>query len=277
MKNKINIIFLFFVYFIQLSCGGNFLKDLSKKDSKEALYEDALLLVDKQKYQDAIDKISLITDTEYLARSDVKTTLIGAYAGLCGLNFIDFFTAVSATSSLSLFKMLTAPFSGKTVIPAACDTAQSLMEAQGTVGSRSNDQKLFMAILGMVKMGVNFRDRLDVDDGVGDGTIDAGIQVCTNGTSTGQISDDQLKKVVVGFGLLLENFAGLTASLSGTSSATITALEAQCTSLGISCNITSESSVTAGTLTAFRYLMDSSSYGFRSCDISTPLLCCLTP
>jgi hypothetical protein len=261
--------------FLSNSCGDNVFKDLSTKDSAAALYEDAQKLATQQQYDLAYAKLSQISTQypSYASSDSFKITTAGVQAGQCGLNFINFIQGLSSASGTAVFTILMQAFTGIVVNPQKCVDSQATMATLSTLG---NDQLLFLAILGMTKVGTYVHDRADRTATTGDGVVDAGFSACTTTTSSTTLDDNDMKQVVTGFGLILQNIAVVGGSFASSgASGSMTAINAFCASAGISCVITDPTLVNAQTIRVFRRLLDSSAYGVGSCDISgAPLGCC---
>jgi len=258
-----------------LSCSGNFYKAASQTDSPNALIEDAKNALDDLDYDTAITKmLTLQTNdsTAYLncatvdgVRSCPRELLAGAYAGRCGFTLLPFIASISSSSG-AVFKFLMNSFTSVTVVPADCYSAQQVMETF-TVSQLNSDQKIFLALLGMAKMGVYLRNSADTDK---DGVTDAAFDAC----NTAKISDADVKQVVTGMGLFITYSAALSSTGSATSS--LTTINTVCGALGIDCSITDPNSaaITAGVVAAFRDLIKSTDYGVETaCGNYTPACC----
>lgn len=282
MAKRLRLLLLVFA-FLTNSCGDNILRDMSTKDSADALYEDAMKLATNQKYDDAFIELAAIASRypDYASTDTFKISLAGVQAGQCGLNFINFINGVTSAAGSQMFMIMMQTFRGIAVRPTKCVDAQATMK---TMSNLKDDQLLFLAVLGMTKMGSYLRDRADRTGGTGDGTVDGGFDACATATSATTLDDDDMKEVVTGFGLTLQNFALIGGSFAGSSaSASIDAINAFCNdpdgngnnSDAINCSITDASAVDAVTIRVFRRLLDSSAFGLGSCDISgNPLGCC---
>lgn len=276
---------------VLVSCGGdNYFMQMSSKDSDEALYAEALKLVDAKRYDDALAQIALMSPGGRSGQ-DVVRTRAGIYAGKCGLDFLNFISRIDqAPSPFSLFM---AGFQGVAVNLAHCQTAQDLIETnfgatgvqrESLLGSRvGGNVNLFMAVLGMSKIGAQLRSVADVDGtgGHGNGSVDAGFDAC----SAGSISDAALVNVGTGFALLLDNLTAIAGSLSGGNATLLDGIGAACGDPMLPtnpCTVTSSSDPIwsdANTRTIIRSLIKSQSLGIESCTsgpspIPYPFNCC---
>lgn len=263
------------------SCGGNFFKDVSSKTSDLARYEDALKAIDASDYQGAIDLIEATTP-EFRTQTKVVQTWAGAYAGLCGLDFISVISGLGSSSGAPLLFFMQA-FSNIAVIPAACSTAQIKMEILGNSSQRTTDQNLFMFVLGIAKLGTYLKARADTDS---DGTVDAGFSSCGN-QGPPYVSDSDINEIISGLGLIFDNLASVGASIGGNSAVEdLNAFKETCQSLpGLTnCALTDPNSVaiTPFMRLVFRELIRTSDIGIQSActsaDIGTPsgggTICC---
>lgn len=269
------IIGIFFLFFI-LGCGGNLFKLTAKKDTSEALYQDARSALNTLDYDTAITKLLEIQtkDSTYYLRCEKvdgmkicpREDLAGAYASKCGLNFVTFVNSL-ASSTGSPFLFFMQKFTSVSVVPDKCYEAQKVIETFGASASlRSSEQNLFMAILGMAKMGTYLRASADTDQ---DGSADATYDSC----DSTKISDDSLRHVISGMGLVLDNLTAVTAVLSGNSSA-LTDLDTIKATCGSACEITDPNS-SSFNATVTRNLLKSSDKGIETSSGCTfPCLVC---
>ncbi|UOF01089.1 outer membrane protein assembly factor BamD [Bdellovibrio reynosensis] len=296
MKSVKRIFIIFLSAVLTTSCGDpNLLTEFSETDSDEALWVDAKKHIDDLEWDSAIDIIENQLSAGYQERIDVKEGLAGAYVGKCGLTFLEIVSGMTDAPSSNLFEYFMGIFKDMELEPEHCETAIEIIQGLGTVSQRTQDQNLFLAILGIARLGVTLSYKLDQVDH--DGQMDANSNVC-NDHSGGQLSpwpmpvyqfmprqtpvpahylnDADMRKIVSGFGLIIENLAALTAAI-GNDSDTITALDdfkADCqeASGDVACDITDPDDVDDALMKyAFRVFMDTSDVGFGTCSLSTPL------
>lgn len=252
---------------------ANIFEPAGDKNSDEALYEEAQKYVNDSDYDSAIEKFEAISAT-FLAQEEVRKAYAGALAGKCGLNFLEYFNSLSGASSV-IFKWFMNAFTDKVIDPDSCAEAQAQMELLSeSKGSLDDGEKLFMAILGMVKIGTNMRHKADVDgaSNLGDGSMDAGFNVCANVNDTSHFTDDEMKQIITGFGLVLLNISTL-----GSNGNNLGDVSDACDDITPNpCEITDVDSVTADSIDFFRNLIDSTTYGIGSCANTGALIltCC---
>lgn len=246
------------------SCGGNLFQLTAKKDTSEAIYQDARTALNNLDYDSAISKITELQakdSTFYLRCEKVdgikicpREDLAGAYASKCGLNFVNFVSSLTSSSG-SPFLFFMQKFKSIAVSPANCYEAQKVIETfASSSGGRTSEQNLFMAILGMAKMGTYLREVADIDQ---DGSTDATFDSC----DSTKISDNSLRHVISGMGLVIDNLAAVSAVLSGNSSA-LTDLDTIKNTCGSACSITDPNS-TSYNSTVVRNLLKSSDKGIE--------------
>lgn len=270
MRYVLYIVPLLFV--ITSSCGGNLYNEISSKSSPDALFIDAKNALNDLDYTTAISKISQLqsSNLEYYntcstvdgVRKCPRETLAGAYAGRCGFSFLSFIASI-ASSSGAVFSFLMNSFTNITVIPSDCYNAQLVIESIGTSTTLTSDQKIFMALLGMAKIGIYLRKYADANQ---DGVTDAGFDAC----STTSISDADVKQVITGMGLFLTYSAAL--STSGSATSDLSSISAVC---GAACNITdpNSASLDATVVNTFRDIIASQQYGVGNCNPLLPTCC----
>lgn len=272
------------IFFFLTSCGGNTYESASGQNTAEALYEDALKLTDSGSYDAAFDKLTELENKypDFASSDDYKKLKAGTQAGQCGLNFINFVEGLSSATGSSPFLLLMQAFKGISVNPQKCIDA---VDTMNSLSHLDDDQLLFMAILGMSKVGVFMRDRADRDgtDSLGDGSADATFDACDSTAASNRLTDDDMKQVITGLGMILQNFALIGGTFSGSSAdSSLQALQSFCDDpLGdgtgpgndsdkINCDITdpNSASLDATTLRTFRRVLESSDYGVGTCNAS---------
>lgn len=266
MKTVLNpywkVLITILMLLISPSCGQNTFVDMSIKDSEDAVFEDALKLIDQQEYASAISKIESLPSS-YQANTEVREALAGAYAGHCGMHFIQLVTALGGSTSATVFKQLMNVYqSNATPTLSSCLRAENLMKSFGSASVRTPDQNFFLLIYGFAKIGLFLRGLADVDQ---DGNKDAGFNIC----STGSLSDANVQEIFTGLGLILENFSGITSQIANANAGTgVTSISALCTTLGTNCAITETSSVDASMIDAMRDILNSDSIGIGTCNMT---------
>ncbi len=252
-----------------LSCSGNIYTDMSNKTTEEALLENALKAINSGDYDGAIGYIGQITSA-FRHDASVSKAAAAAYAGKCGLNFFNMVTTITSVTAATPLLLFMNAFTTVTVSPSSCDSSQAEIEFKygATSALRPADINLFLAILGIAKMGTYLRS---IADPLQTGTVNASfVDACAAGT----ITDLQTKEVGTGLGLVLDNIASLTAAVAGNSAITsLAALQAAC---GAACVITDVNSAnwTAANIKVIRSAIKSNSFGIQNCANNPFVTCC---
>ncbi len=208
---KIKLIILSLIFW-SFSCQPptNLFDGLSSKTTDEYLIIEAREANDAQNYDLAIEILLNQISNSAKATISVKELLANAYAGKCGLNFVQYTTDLAASTSGSAFANVMAPFIGEAVDPSFCGLALETMESIGDESQRTINQNAFTAVTGLVYIGASLRFNTDLFPTNGDGTAD--INLCTG------LTDAQLDQAIIGFGYFTANFSYVSASLLGSSS-----------------------------------------------------------
>jgi hypothetical protein len=252
-----------------ISCGANVYGPMSNTKTEEALLEAGIAYSNVKDYDNAIASLDQIT-SGFRQDPRVIKAVTGAYAGKCGLDFLALVTAISTATSDTPLMMMMKAFQSVTVVPSYCYSAQLAMESKygPTSAARPADINLFMAILGISKMGTYLRFDADKDqNGVVDGAYSDSCLPAT-------ISDADVKQVGTGLGLLLDNLTALSAAVSGNSAITaLAALQAAC---GPTCVITNpnSASLNAAAVKIFRSMIKSVTFGIEACPDNPFVTCC---
>lgn len=248
-----------------LSCGGNLFQAMSSKTSHDAIVEEVKKLTNEQRYSEAIE---LIEDnpTMVTTRED-KLLFAAAYAGSCGLTFGGIFESLSSASG-SPMEFAKDAFTAIPVTPEHCYEAQLWIQDIGTSENRSTNENIALFLVGLAKVGTYLRNRADADM---DGVLDATYDSCDDA----DLPRDEVKQVISGFGLMIENIAALGTNIAGGFSTSVTGIGAACTGLGLSCTTTDPTGITDADADEFRDAIKSSSstgIGIESCALSAA--CC---
>lgn len=258
---KITFLYLTILALLTNSCGPNMLSGLASQTSDEYYLEEATKANNSQNYDYALDVLLNKLSAGAQARASTKELLASAYAGKCGFNFVEYVDAL-ADSSGSPFNVVMQPFVGKAAEPAYCLQALQTIDTIGTPAQRTTNQNTFSAITGLVLMGTSMRAYADAVDATptagdyGDGVMDANNMVC----QAGQISDDEMNDIIVGYGYFVTNFAYIGAMLGNASSGLTDSVQ-MCDDLGADCTVTDKTAVSGGTRDVIRRLLNTTNYG----------------
>jgi hypothetical protein len=278
-------LFLFFIIFSNLSCSNIFLP-AADKTTDAAIYEDGLKALNNQDYDTAIAKLTSLKTDEYTQSPTVKMNLAGAYAGKCGFNFINYIGQMANpnTGGNSIFKFLMNQWTTVTTDRDSCKSAGDVVKSiTPTYVGRSADQSLFMALLGLAKMGIYLRELADTDlDGEADVVFDvtnpvppANNAFCLVGNgSDGLLTNEDIANIGTGLAMFLANLGNVGASFS--TSLNTADLTAACNAVGTApnnpCYMEDEDTFEANPdyLRAIRSLLNVTSTGLVNGLICTP-------
>lgn len=214
---------------------SNVLESSAKKTTDDAYYEEATKAVNNSRWDEAISNFEKLS-AAYLSQPAIRMHYAGALAGRCGLNFIEFVQALKG-SSASIFKFAMNAWTGKTISPAHCLLAEKQIRTIWATNTATADQKFFMAIIGLAKMGSYLRSKADVDGvgNLGDGTADTAFNACSATVGgANNLEDDEVGQVLTGLMLFVTNIADFAADVGSGSADTssVTAVCAQLVTLG---------------------------------------------
>lgn len=160
-----------------LSCSVNIMENFADKNTNEALFEDAKILINKGSYEAALAKIELINGSLAQDRRVIALKAT-AHAGLCGLNFLNFALALKNLGTTRILPFLAAQFRGGTTTAKidSCITAESLVESIGAIELRTSDENFLLAVIGLAKAGTLLSYYADGDQ---DGSVAGAYDICT--------------------------------------------------------------------------------------------------
>lgn len=199
---------------------SNIFKQAANTETDEARLEEIRKLVNDQSWDEALAQLEALS-TSQQAQVSTLETWASVYAGKCGLDFAAYFNALSQASlgGTTMFKYFMNAFTGVSVDPSSCDLAQAKIEQISTnPASRTAGQNLFMAILGMVKIGTYLRSIADINGtgNLGNGSADTPADGGTyDSCNSAKLTDTQAAKVMTGVGLLVGNLTAVTTAISG--------------------------------------------------------------
>lgn len=256
---------------LNLSCSVNVLETFADKTTDQAYYYDAMELINKGDYDGALAKIALIKGSLATDRT-VVSLKASAYAGKCGLSFLNFVEALQNMGTSSLFQVFLTNFSaGSTTRIDACVTAEDLVESIGTVSERNSDENMLLVLISFAKIGNILALYADGDDNA---TVDTNYDSCPVGGSrvAGSLTDADVRQVGTGLTLAIENITAVSSTVNLGSSA-LASVSAACTALGginpayNFCAITNPASFTAQQLKAIRGLITETNdgIGLKTC------------
>ena len=243
-------------------CSVNVLETFADTTTNEALYADAMALVNSGNYTEALSKIASMTSS-YAGTRSVRVLKASAYGGLCGFSFLGFVESLQDMGTTRLLPFLVDQFKNATGTRIeACKNAEAEIEAIGTVAERTTDENIFMLLNSLAKVGNVLSYYTDANQ---DGTSDVGTNVCTRtplgarpgGAIAGDWYDSDLRELGTGLTIAIENITALGSSVNLGNSA-LTSVSSACTSLagvGAGLNFCSITDPTAFTATHLRGIL----------------------
>lgn len=281
MRYASRLLFALLIVVSNLNCSVNILENFADKNTNEALYYDALDLINDGDYSGALDKIALMTGS-YTSNREVITLKASAYAGICGLNFLVFIQALKSIGTTRLMPFLLSAFkSGTTAKIDACLTAENLIESIGAVGDRTSDENVFLVLVSFAKIGNVLSFYADAN---ADGTADASYDPCALGASrtTGDLYDSDVREIGTGITLALANISAVD-SVVDVADGALTNMQSVCTTLaGVSpnydfCSITDPTAFTSNHLLGIRSLLNESSVAGLGSNCTGDVSTCYCP
>ncbi len=251
---------------LMLSCGGNLYEATSSKTSREAIIEDISSLTNSLKFSEAI--LLIEQNPTLIPTREDKLLFASAYAGSCGLTFATIFESL-ATATGSPMEFAKNAFTTRDIIPGNCFKAQQWIETIGVNSVRNTNENIAMFLIGLAKIGTYLRNRADTDK---NGLLDAGYNSC----SAVSLPTDEVKQIITGFGLMIQNATSIGTNISPGLSASITNVSAACTALGLSCSQTDPTLVPDADAASFRDAIKSDKVldlGIESCTPASPACC----
>lgn len=253
MMNKI----IFLSFLILCSCTTNLFDELAEKDTPEAIFFEAKRKINDQDYDAAILLLNSL-DPSYLTDRERVPVHASAYAGRCGLVFLDLLTSVQNPGTSTILGLLMAAFNNSDANDVSdCITAEDILRDDiGDSTVRNANENLFNAFISLSKIAaiLSFTSDTDNDD-VADGTYD----VCTT------IPDNLVRHVGAGIGSTLLSLAAVGTSYVDDAIADVNTLCAQDPNLNVFCTADDPSAFGANEVQALRWAIASSDYGIDAC------------
>lgn len=252
-----------------LSCSVNVLETFSNKNTDEAYFVDAKMLINDADYDGALAKIALMS-TSYAAKREVIMLKANAYRGKCmGPTFLTFVQSLANMGTNRLFPFLLSQFTGGTPTRIdSCLAAEDLVESIGAVASRTTDENLFLVLVSFAKIGNILSLYADQNqNGTPDTAADNGTAYnpcletprATRPTAAvnGDWFNNDLRQLGTGITLAMANISAVTGSIDLGSDA-LADISGACSSLPASynfCSITDPAAFDANQLAGIKTLL----------------------
>ena len=206
------------------SCTTNIMQSFGDETSNEAIFTAASKDLNTGSYDAALTKIADLTP-EYAAQDKVVLLKASAYAGKCGLNFVDLIKGFENIGTKNFMILLMNLFrAGTTAKAGFCLQAEDLVETLGnTPATRTQDENLFLALISFARLGTWLSYYADANNDLAVDNVD----FCTAGTT---VPDADIRKMGSAINIGLHSLIASGVSLGGTSFDTT--ILAACAALG---------------------------------------------
>lgn len=260
-------IFAILCFFILTGCSVNILSEFGDKTTDEALLFDAQMLIDDSDWTGAIEKFEDMSSGFRTGR-EVRALEASAYAGRCGLLFLDMVNTIANLGSTKLFLRLMRDYPSSNVQDISdCTQAETLLKAIDPVAAnRNTDENLLMTFVSFSKIGAILSTYADAN---ADGTPDwASGDAC----SAGNISDANVNQVGTGFANAIASLTAIAAAtpIGSGQLSDFTTICSSLTGLGATynfCNALDTTDVTTDMRQAIRSIIQENQYvGIGSCN-----------
>lgn len=259
------IVKLLFISFVLSSCSENIFDEIADKDTPEAVYFEAKQEINNSNFVGAIALLESL-DPAFLAERERVPVYASAYAGRCGLIFLNLLDSLQNAPAGSVFVILMSAFPGALDDPnvQACIQAETILEGIGDASVRNGDENLLMAFISLAKIGTILSSRADLDDdGVADndGMPSGTFDQCDNG----DFPDATVRELGAGLAQTIQSLAGLSEQYVQDTINEVNNICAQDPNLANFCTQTNPALFSANEVQALRYLVGSNDFGIDSC------------
>lgn len=250
MKGFLNLIL---ATSLTVGCSNNILQTASSSSSDDSYLLNAKSAVNASNYDAAIAIITTQMSASGQAQTATKDVLASAYAGKCGLNFVNYLQSLANATMGTAFKLMMTPYVGVAATPSSCLTALQVLDSIGSASVRTSNENAFAAVVGMSLLGAQVRVSSDTSPTNGDGTID---------TTVCNMSNADIDNVILGFGYVSQNISYLSIQQLGSSTQTaINNVISKCSTLGVTCAVTDPTAITSQLRTVMKDLLNTDDYG----------------
>lgn len=209
---------------LSLSGCPNAFQEAAQRTTDPAVYFAAQRDLDSRDFSSAITKL-LSLSAGYKARRDVVTTIASAYAGRCGLDFLNLIQSIEDNPSSRLFPLLMSNFSNASATSVAdCAEAERWLRTLAPTNVFTNltsDENVMLAMLSLAKIGATLGAYADLDH---NGVVDATFDTC----DTTKLPDAAAREIGTGVTLAI---AAISASGASVGSAALDSISSVCSAL----------------------------------------------
>ena len=248
-----------FSFILLCSCTTNLYDELAKKDTPEAVFFEAKLQINKQDYDAAINLLQTL-DASFLADRQRVPVHASAYAGRCGLVFLELLNSMQNTGSSTVLGTLMGAFNSATAADVAdCIESERIMTDDiGDESVRDGDENLFMAFNSLAKIAAILSSLADTDD---DDIADATFDQC----DATDLPEVMVRQIGTGIGVALLSLAAVGTSYVDGAISGVQSLCDEDPNLSVFCTATDPASFSATEVQALRYAIGSNDFGINSC------------
>ena len=258
-------------YFIVTGCSVNILNEFGDATTDKALLFDAQMLIDDGDWTGAINKFADMS-TDFRASRDVRVLEASAYAGRCGLDFLEMIDLLANLGATKLFLQLMTDYPGSDAQDISdCVQAETLLKTiDPDATDRTTDENFLMTFVEFAKIGAILSTYADAN-------LPYGTTEWVSGDAclVGKLSDANANEVGVAIANAIASLTEIaaTSTVGGTQ---LTDFTTFCTAisttpgLGASynfCTALNTTDMTANMRTAVRSIIQENQYvGIGSCN-----------
>ncbi len=188
------------------SC-ANIYNDMVDKTTESAKLYQAEMYLSSGQWTAAITQFNLLNATT-LATTSVKVDYASAYAGRCGLNFLNMANTLQNQGAQNLLEaLLPAVVTSSIASVQDCVTAETILMTMANANCVVSDPNgaLLIAFSSLAKISSILNFYADANK---NGTVDAGWDAC-GGAGLANLPNADLDKIVTAFYIFINNAAGL--------------------------------------------------------------------
>jgi hypothetical protein len=251
------------VSLILASC-QNIFSQFAQTTDQELLFK-AQTQVNQSQWTDAISTISQMS-TSFQNERTVLDLQSSAYAGRCGLNFLNLIQDLSNIGSTRLLLFLMQTFDGgQSSQISDCEQAETIIKSIAPIADLTTDENIYLMLLSFAKIGVLLSARADTND---DDIPDTSFHACDSSS----LSDADAGQVAVSLSDAITALTAISSSVS-VGSSQLAEVNTLCTQLSADassydfCGVTSTSALTASQLLGVRSVIQEGQYiGLGTCN-----------
>ncbi len=261
------LLILSFMLMLLTGC-KNLLNETAKKDTPDAIFYEAKLLLNERNYDGAIALMQTLGPS-YLEQRSVALIYASAYSGRCGLEFVDFVSDlenIGAASNMFVFLMQQYPG----VLDANvsdCVFSESIINAIGAYNVRSDDENILMGLSSLTKVGTILSRYADTD---ANGAVDAAFDHC----DLNDFPDQAVRQIGTGIANSILSISEVATDISSDALTEITSICALDPNLNVFCTTTDPNAYSVNEVRVLRAILGSTGQGIGACPGNFALCIC---